>query len=131
MKTKQNTKLGKDTGSFFNYLMANSMSVPEVGKGATILHWSDRSAYFVNVVSADGKKVILERAKAVRADGNGMSDSQRYKYERANSSTAEIVTITFRHGKWREVSTGWDGKTNYNPIRIIFGTMQEYYDYSF
>lgn len=124
-------KLGKDTGSFFNHLMANSMSVPEVGKGATILHWSDRSAYFVNFVSADGKKVILERAKAVRTDGNGMCDSQQYMYERANSSTAEIVTIVFRHGKWREVSTGWDGKTNYDPIRIIFGTMQEYYDYSF
>ena len=105
------------------------MSVPEVGKGATILHWSDRSAYFVNFVSADGKKVTLERAKAVRTDGNGMSESQQYKYER--DETAQIVTIVFRHGKWREVSTGWDGKTNYNPVCIIFGTMQEYYDYSF
>jgi len=122
-------KLGKDTGSFFNHLMANSMSVPEVGKGATILHWSDRSAYFVNFVSADGKRVILERAKAVRTDENGMSDSQQYKYERDES--AQIVLIVFRHGKWREVSTGWDGKTNYNPVRIFFGTMQEYYDYSF
>jgi len=122
-------KLGKDTGSFFNHLMANSMSVPEVGKGATILHWSDRSAYFVNFVSADGKRVILERAKAVRTDENGMSDSQQYKYERDES--AQIVLIVFRHGKWREVSTGWDGKTNYNPVRILFGTMQEYYDYSF
>jgi len=122
-------KLGKDTGSFFNHLMANSMSVPEVGKGATILHWSDRSAYFVNFVSADGKRVILERAKAVRTDENGMCDSQQYKYERDES--AQIVLIVFRHGKWREVSTGWDGKTNYNPVHILFGTMQEYYDYSF
>lgn len=122
-------KLGKDTGSFFNYLMANSLSVPEVGKGATVLHWTDRSAYFVNSVSADGKTVEIERANAVRVDDNGMSEAQDYKYER--NPLAEPETIKFRYGKWRRVYKELGGKTTYAPINIMFGSMREYYDFSF
>lgn len=122
-------KLGKDTGSFFNYLMGNSMTIPEVGKGATVLHWTDRSAYFVNQVSEDGKEVIIERAKAIRTDDYGMSDSQDYRYER--DPHAEPQTIRFTYGKWRRVYTNWEGKKETSPINIIFGTMREYYDFSF
>lgn len=122
-------KLGTETGSFFNYLMANSMSIPEVGKGATILHWTDRSAYFVNEVSSDGKEVVIERAKAVRTDNEGMSESQSYKYER--DVDVEPETLRFTYGKWRRVYTNWEGKRETSPVNIIFGTMREYYDYSF
>ena len=122
-------KLGTETGSFFNYLMGNSMSIPEVGKGATVLHWTDRSAYFVNEVSADGKEVVIERAKAVRTDNLGMSDCQDYKYER--NPQAQPETIRFTYGKWRRVYINRDGKKETSPINIIFGTMREYYDFSF
>lgn len=122
-------KLGTDTGSFFNYLMGNSMSIPEVGKGATILHWSDRSAYFVNEVSEDGKTVVIERAKAIRTDNNGMSETQSYEYVRDPQTEPE--TIKFTYGKWRRVYTNWEGKKETSPINIIFGTMREYFDYSF
>jgi len=122
-------KLGTDTGSFFNYLMGNSMTVPEVGKGATVLHWTDRSAYFVNQVSEDGKEVIIERANAIRTDNYGMSDSQDYRYER--DPRAEPQTIRFTYGKWRRVYTNREGKKETSPINIIFGTMREYYDFSF
>jgi len=121
-------KLGKETNSFFNHLMANSMSVPKVGEGATILHWTDRTAYFVNSVSEDGKTVEIERAKAIRVDNNGMSEVQDYKYERNPNFQPE--TIKFRYGKWRKVCK-FDGKTTYSPISIVFGEMKEYYDYSF
>jgi len=122
-------KLGTDTGSFFNYLMGNSMTIPEAGKGATVLHWTDRSAYFVNSVSADGKEVVIERAKAVRVDNNGMSEAQDYNYER--DPQAQPETIKFTYGKWRRVYRELGGKTTYSPINIIFGTMREYYDFSF
>lgn len=122
-------KLGTETGSFFNYLMGNSMSIPEVGKGATILHWTDRSAYFVDQVSADGKEVVIERAKAIRTDDYGMSDSQSYKYERDENAQPE--TLRFTYGKWRKVYTNWEGKRETSPVNIIFGTMKEYYDFSF
>jgi hypothetical protein len=122
-------KLGTETGSFFNYLMGNSMSIPEVGKGATVLHWTDRSAYFVNEVSEDGKTVVIERAKAVRTDNNGMSETQSYEYVRDPQTEPE--TIKFTYGKWRRVYTNWEGKKETSPINIIFGTMREYFDYSF
>lgn len=121
-------KLGTDTGSFFNFFR-NSMSIPEVGKGATILHWSDRSAYFVNEVSEDGKTVVIERAKAIRTDNNGMSETQSYEYVRDPQTEPE--TIKFTYGKWRRVYTNWEGKKETSPINIIFGTMREYFDYSF
>lgn len=122
-------KLGKDTGSVMNHLMSRSNQEPAVGKGATILHWSDRSAYFVDSVSKDGKKVVIERAKAVRTDNHGMSDSQSYEYVR--NPQAEPETIKFAYGKWRRVYRELGGKTTYSPINIIFGTMREYYDFSF
>ena len=122
-------KLGTQTGSFFNHLMANSMSLPEVGKGATILHWTDRSAYFVNKVSADGKEVEIERAKAIRTDDLGMSDAQDYRYERIPGH--EPLTLKFTYGKWRRVYTNSEGTRETTPVNIIFGTMREYYDYSF
>ncbi len=129
MKTNNSMKLGKDTGSVMNHLMSRSNQEPAVGKGATILHWSDRSAYFVDSVSKDGKKVVIERAKAVRTDNHGMSDSQMYEYVR--DPKAQPETIQFTYGKWRRVYTAWDGKKETEPISIKFGYMDEYYDYSF
>lgn len=51
-------------GSFTNYLMANNSSVPEVGKGATVMHYSDRSVYEVVEVSEDKKRVRLQALEA-------------------------------------------------------------------
>jgi hypothetical protein len=58
-----------------------------------------------------------------------MSDSQDYQYERYPE--AHLETIRFTYGKWRKVYTNWDGKKATSPVNIIFGTMQEYYDFSF
>jgi hypothetical protein len=129
MKPNNSMKLGKDTGSVMNHLVSRSNQEPAVGKGATILYWSDRSAYFVDSVSKDGKKVVIERAKAVRTDNYGRSDSQSYEYQRYENQ--KPMQIAFRHGKWRIVSKELDGKAIYRPINIKFGYMDEYYDYSF
>lgn len=122
-------KLGTETGSVINHLMSGSQALPEVGKGATIIHWTDRSAYFVDEVSNDGKTVTIERAKAIRTDDFGMSDSQSYRYERDENASPE--TIRFTYGKWRRVYTNWEGKKETSPVNIVFGSMREYYDFSF
>lgn len=124
-------KLGKQTASIFNHLMSTkSESAPRTDKGATVLNWTDRHAYFVNEVSVDGKRVIIERAKAVRTDGDGMSDSQSYRYERKSNFTTK--TIVFKWGKWREeYMCPYEEKIKYQPINIIWDGMFEYYDYSF
>jgi len=123
-------KLGTQTGSLMNHLMANGTHKAQIGKGATILQWTDRHAYFVNFVSANGKRALIERAKAVRIDDNGMSDSQDYKYERMEN--ADIREVVFKWGKWRmEYTCPYENKKKYQPINIAWGVMQEYYDYSF
>lgn len=125
-------KLGKETGSLINHLMSKSNdnfpTNENKDKGATVLHWTDRSAYFVNEVGKSGKVAVIERAKAIRSDNNGMSDSQSYTFER-NENTQEIV-VRFRYGRWWEEHNN-DGKKHYSPINIKFGMMSEYYDYSF
>lgn len=120
-------KLGKDTASVFNWIHSANPAGPVVGKGATILHWTDRSAYFVDSVSPDGKTCVIERAKAV-PEFEGMTDSQSYRYERAEGGRQK--TLKFRYGSWFEVGTV-EGKKVYEKVRISFGVMDEYYDFSF
>lgn len=125
-------KLGKDTGSLTNAMMSAASVAPQVGKGATLLSWTDRYAYFVNSVSADGKTCVIERAIAIREDNNGMSDAQSYRYKRHEAGDTTPITLRFRHGKWRQQSIcAYTGATKYRPINICFGTMREYYDFSF
>ena len=71
----QKSKVGKTTGSLSNYLMGNNATLPEVGKGATILHWTDRSAYEVIEVSENKMECIIQRYDSERVDGLGMFDS--------------------------------------------------------
>lgn len=129
METKA-MKLGKETGSLMNYLHSGSKdNLPNVEKGATQLHWTDRTAYFVNSVSKDGKSCTIEMAKAIRIDNNGMSDCQDYKYEREEN--AVVYNLRFRYGSWY-IDHGKDAAyERYSKINIKFGYMQAYYDYSF
>lgn len=123
-------KLGTQTGSFFNHMMSAGKALPEVGKGATKLFWSDREAWFVNHVSNDKKTCIIERANAVRTDNLGMSDQQDYRYDRHENP--QQVTLKFRYQNWwEEYYCPYDNKKKYNKINIAFGFMREYYDFSF
>ena len=94
----QKSKAGKTTGDLFNYLMGNNATLPEVGKGATILHWTDRSAYEVIEVSENKMECTIQRYDPERVDGLGISDSQEYKYEKL---TEEKMHLVWRQGAWR------------------------------
>lgn len=94
---KNSTKL-KDTGSMMNLLMGNNNSIPVVGKGATICLYSDRHAYQVMKVSANGKHIIMQACNAKRTDSNGMSESQTYDYSELSGRDEEYV---YRQGAWR------------------------------
>lgn len=148
-------KPNSQTGSFINMLMSNNSTVPEVGKGATVLLWTYRHAYEVIEVSEDKKRVVVQKYNAKRIDSNGMSDSQQYEYKELLPNKRVIV---WRRGAWR-----WekecieyvrpdverkdehydenarlkliDGVTikvkHYSKVNIIWGVKDEYYDYSF
>jgi hypothetical protein len=99
---KQTSKVMKTTGSFMNYLMGNNSTILVVGKGATILHWTDRSAYEVMSVSEDLKTVVVRQYNPQRIDGLGMSESQEYSYEPENLNPCE-ETIVWKWNAWRKV----------------------------
>ena len=86
------------SGSLFNYLMSNNKSIPEVGKGATVLLYSDRHAYEVIEVSKDLKEVKIQRYTPKRIDANGMSDNQSYEY---NELSSEVLNLVWYRNSWR------------------------------
>lgn len=98
MKT-QKSIAGKTTGSLMNYLMGNNSTLPQVGKGCTLLSWTDRHAYEVMSVSEDGKRVVIQQYLPERTDKNGMSESQDYSYTKLNGFNEVIL---WRNGAWRK-----------------------------
>lgn len=114
------------TGSLFNNLYGNgTQTTPEVGMGATRLLWTDRVACTIIEVSKSGKQITVQRDKATRTDGNGMSDAQSYNYTSDPKGETSIYTLR-KNGAW--VRKGDGHKTG---ERLLIGTRREYYDFSF
>lgn len=113
-------------GSLINTLMENAHEVtPEVGMGATILLWSDRHAATIVGIERKGKKLLVQRDKAIRTDKLGMSDAQAYTYERDEDADTEAFTLR-KNGKWVREGTGMKSGT-----KLAIGYRSEYYDFSF
>ncbi len=102
MKTfVQKSKVGV-AGSFINQMMSNNSSLPEVGKGATRLHYSDRSCYEVIEVSKDLKTVKLESLNAEwdRTKSGGMGH-QNWLLK----PTGHFITLVWRFNAWYQKGT--------------------------
>jgi len=99
METQMKNRIKtKETGSFFNLMMGNNQTLPKVGQGATILHWTDRSAYEVLEVSSDYKRIVIQRYEPSRKDNNGMSESQDYEYKNLVGGT---IVLVWRNNQWK------------------------------
>lgn len=125
-------KLGTQTASLTNHIysrMTIGEPVTEVGIGATILHWSDRTP--ATVIAWDGKILTVQEDDATRTDANGMSECQDYEYT-ANPHGIKSYFRKDRSGAWVEV------RRNPNTGRWIkcghwlrIGERDKYYDFSF
>jgi hypothetical protein len=96
------TKIKKQTkkltgGSFINHLMANNSTIPVVGKGATVLLYSDRKCYEVIEVSKDSKTVKLEDLQAIcdKSLGGGIGHQNWIL-----TPNGYFTTIVWRHNGW-------------------------------
>lgn len=118
-------KLGTETGSLMNHVYSQIPALPEPGKGATILHWTDREAMFVNSVSKDGKTVELEYPIVHRIDSNGISECQEYEF--ARSKDPNKFEIKFKWGAWRRKNID----NTWSIVKVVFGKMDQYHDFSF
>lgn len=113
------------TNSMTNLIMGGTTSLaPEVGMGATILHWTDRTACTVVHVSPNGRFLKVQVDKATRTDGHGMSDSQSYSYERDPKGALSDFSLR-KNGKWVRVGDSMKGQ------RLMLGDRRQYHDYSF
>ena len=99
---KQKGKRVGSAGGFFNQLMSHNASVPVVGEGATVLHYSDRDAYEVLEANEKAKSCVIQQYRAKRIDGNGMSDSQAYEYKELQGPK---ITLVYRWGGWKRVGS--------------------------
>lgn len=94
-------------GSFFNQLMSNNCSIPQVGKGATEMHYTDRTCYEVVSVSDDLKTVRLEILDAEidpeylkSLNGKDCIGHQNWILK----PTGHFITVVYRYGAWRTKS---------------------------
>jgi hypothetical protein len=95
---------------------------PKVGEGATVFWYTDRTAATVVRVAKSGKTAWIQGDFAVRADKNGMSESQEYTYKPNPDAKIERVSLR-KDGQWR--TAGKHGK------KVAFGARRAYHDYSF
>lgn len=119
-------------GGLFNILDANvKYPVPQVGDGATLLHYSDREPATVISVAKVGKSTIVtvQDDKATRIDKNGISESQTYTFERDPSGSMHMFRLR-KDGMWvhvyRDEETGRLRQNN--GVNIRFGNRDKYYD---
>lgn len=132
-------KLGTQTGNVFNHLDSRAVRgepAPYVGMGATVLHWTDRSACtIVKVETIRGVTYITTQDdNAVRKDANGMSESQDYEYHPDPMGRIRVFKKHPKTGFWkfcvRNPDTGrYVQQKHGSGLKI--GVRDEYYDYSF
>lgn len=114
-------KLGKDTGSLTNWLMSGAKDVePQIGMGVTELCWSDRHAYTIIDMTKSKKTITIQRDKAIRIDTNGMSENQKYLFEK-DEEGAIYKARKNKYGDWKIIGGS----------KIILGERDEYFDFSF
>jgi len=94
---------------------------PYEGMGATINHWSDRTAATIIQITHNGKRLILQTDKTTRLDNNGMSEDQDYSYERDPEGQIYIATLR-KDGRYR---------VSHTKQLVSLGHRSFYYDYSF
>jgi hypothetical protein len=132
-------KLGGGTGSVFNHIDSRSVRgepEPYINMGATILHWTDRSACtIVRVETIRNVTYITTRDdNAVRIDKNGMSESQNYEYLPDFHGRIRVFKKHPKSGFWKfcllnEATGRYVQQKHGSGLKI--GVRDEYYDYSF
>lgn len=117
------------TGSLVNEVMSDiQKSDPKIGDGATLLHWSDRTAatvvairrYMKGPKKGQLRELIIQEDEARLISGSEQDGSARYEYS-ANPDGIEHVLTKNRQGAWRTKGGAY----------IHIGSRQQYRDPSF
>lgn len=127
-------KLGSQTGSVTNHIMSRMTKgepKPFAGMPCTILCWTDRHGATIVDVLPNGV-IAVQTDKATRVDTNGMSESQKYTYERRPNG-GKTYFRKAKTGAWQEVMRNVATK-RWNKVEghgLRLGERDEYHDFSF
>jgi len=129
-------KLGSETGSLINHLMAGEISdVPKVGDGATLLLWTDRHAATAIDVDTSGKNPVItvQRDHAKRTDNNGMSESQVYEHTPDPDGIKSVFRLDPKQKSWRQLIRNEKGNLVFakSDLLVSIGARNEFHDFSF
>ena len=117
MEKIQRRKVGV-AGGFINQISGNNKSEPIVGEGATILHYSDRSAYEVIAVSDSGNECTIRKMTTkfvkfgsvivdVCIDQGGCFETsygdEKYEFISDETNYTKNLEWNAKKGKWGEV----------------------------
>ena len=123
-------RLGTQTGSLINHVLANAGPAPAVGMAATLLSWTDRHP--ATVIEVTKKYIVVQEDQWERIDRNAISEVQRYEYFRNENGN----TYIFKRGKdgdWSEAR--WNPDTErlnkVDGYGLMLGRRERYYDVSF
>nr|AKH47397.1 hypothetical protein [uncultured marine virus] len=111
----QTRKVGV-AGGFINQMMGNNSTTPVVGEGATILMYSDRSAYEVIEVSKDGNSCVI-RKMDTKNIGTSYGDERYTYHSNPNNYTKNL--------EWSNKKQCW-GSVGYS-VQIIKALKNKYY----
>ena len=118
-------KLGTETANVMNWLMANpNYRKPAVGEDVTECMWTDRRAWRVIAVDADGKGATLA-GYAPKYIGKSYGD-ESYEYDDADGNPLlgkQRMLIRYKYKSWRT-----DGG---RKVDFAWGRRDQYRDPSF
>ncbi len=119
-------KLGTETANIMNWLMANpNYRKPAEGEDVTECMWTDRRAWRVIAVDADGKGATLTRYEP-KYVGKAYGD-ESYEYDDADGNplldVRQTMHIRYKYKSWRT-----DGG---RKVDLAWGRRDEYRDPSF
>ena len=108
---------------------------PEVGIGATLLYYTDRTA--CTIIEVSPRQIILQEDICTRNDGNPvMCDVQSYSY--APNPEGRKYVAKLRHRGGREFWETYVSKERRNQgnapvsgVVVFIGDRNHYYDYGF
>lgn len=110
-------------GSLINRLSEQMIpSTPKVGDGATIYHYTDRSAGTVVEVLPGGKEVVVQIDKYTVV---GNPYENRYEFEPDPNGRHWRFTLR-KNGRWVQFREGLK-----NGTVVQFGARDKYHDFSF
>lgn len=135
-------KLGSQTGSVINHLMASGtigQPEPTIGMGVTILSWSDRKAGTITRTGIWAKCKAIEVREDHSRVVSGSTHDGTAKWEYAPNPTGNALFFVFKDDQWRRATNEADPrdfvklklykKGSGQGLRI--GSRETYYDPSF